>query len=214
MKPGKIFLLVGNKIYPFVALPVLIWFWIRSGGLGFMCFVLGLPLLFGYIVPGIGTNVIKMWRFKDRWTVGNFFIHHGFIYAATMGSVMLIAFVPPASHDWWGWLANMARGAGLLGFTGWVHDLIGVREGMMEVYNEEWKRGEPAEVIVAQYAPLCFSLLGACYAGFISLGYQTVVLDQNPASLWWLFPLGLLSMSAVTTLPFLGWIRNLSLHRV
>ena len=208
MSFSKTFLFVGNKVLPFVGLPILIWLWVREGGIAFMALVLGLPFLFGYIVPGIGTNILKMWRFHDSWTVGNFFIHHGFIYAATMGTVMYFAFLTPARNDWLTLLGNMARGAGILGFVGWTHDLIAIREGLMEVHNEPWKRGAPAEVVAAQYAPLCFSLLGAVYAGMVTLGYQTMVLGQNPANLWWLLPLGLIVMSAAISLPFLAWIKK------
>jgi hypothetical protein len=212
MTPSKLFLLFSNKILPFLALPFLLWYWTRLGGALFALLVLGLPLLFGYLAPDIGTNLLKMWRFRDSWTVGNYFIHHGFIYAATFGLVILVAFVPPARDDWPTLLLNMARGAGLLGFVGWTHDTIAIREGVMEVYNDAWKRGAPAEVIAAQYAPLCFALLGAAYAGTVSLGYQTLVLDKNPSSLWWLFPLGLTLMSAAISLPFIKWIKQVVLR--
>ncbi len=208
MNSSKTFLFVGNKILPFVALPILIWFWNRVGGIAFTILVLGLPFVFGYLVPGIGTNVLKMWRFRDSWVIGNYFIHHGFIYASTMGLVMCFAFFTPANNDWLTLLGNMARGAGILGFVLWTHDLIAIREGMMEVYNEPWKRGAPPEVIVAQYAPLCSSLLGASYASIVTLGYQTIALDKNINSLWWLFPLGLAVMSATISLPFLPWIKE------
>jgi hypothetical protein len=208
MNMGKIFLIVGNKIFPFIALPFLAWFWVQEGGLAFMFLVLGLPLLFGYIAPGIGTNYLKMWRFHDSWTIGHYFIHHGFIYAATFGCVMYFAFFRPASNDWLTLVGNMARAAGILGFVGWTHDMIAIREGTMEVYNEPWKLGAPAEVIAAQYAPLCFSLLGAVYGCVVTLGYQNLVLDKNINSLWWLFPLGLALMSLIITVPFLGWIKQ------
>ena len=173
-----------------------------------MSLTLGLPFVFGYLAPGIGTNLLKMWRFRDSWVIGNYFIHHGFIYAATLGAVLFIAFVPPVQNDGWTLLGNMARGAGILGFVGWTHDLISIREGLMEVYNEPWKRGAPAEVIAAQYAPLCFALLGAVYAGVVTFGYQALVLDNNLTSLWWLFPLGLTLMTAAISLPFLPWIKE------
>lgn len=205
----KLFLTFGNKIWPFIGLPLLTWFWAESGGPAFAALVLGLPLLFGYVFPGIGTNLLKMWRFRDSWVVGRFFIHHGFIYAATMGTVMYFAFIPPSgSGDWLTLLGNMARCAGILGFVGWTHDLVAIRAGLMEVYNQEWRRGEPPEVIAAQYAPLSFSLLGVCYAALVTFGYQTIVLGGNLASLSWLLPLGVLIMSAAVSLPFLPWIRE------
>lgn len=208
MTLSKLSLFFGNKVYPFLSLPVLAYLWNQAGGTGFAVFALGLPFLFGYIAPGIGTNFLKMWRFRDTWTVGNYYIHHGFIYAATMGTVLYIAFLPPAQNDLQTLLGNMLRCAGILGFVGWAHDTIAIREGQMEVYNLPWKQGQPAEVVAAQYAPLCFFLLGACYAATVTLGYQTLVLNGNPASLWWLFPLGLTLMSAAISLPFLPWIRQ------
>ena len=128
---------------------------------------------------------------------------------STMGFVMYIAFFPPANHDLLTFLGNMARCAGILGFVLWTHDLIAMREGMLEVYSEPWKRGATPEVVAAQYAPLCFSLLGASYAGIVSFGYQTLVLDKNINSLWWLFPLGLTVMSVAISLPFLPWIKEI-----
>lgn len=208
MNLSKVFLFVGNKIFPFLALPILVWFWHRVGGIAFALLVLGLPFLFGYIAPGIGTNILKMWRFRDSWTMGNYFIHHGFIYASTLGLVMALAFFPTANRDWLTFFGNMLRGAAILGFVGWTHDLLAIREGLMEVYNEPWKRGAEPEVIVSQYAPLCFSLLGAVYAGIVTIGYKTIVLDQNVYSLWWLFPLGLTVMSAAISLPFITWIKE------
>ena len=205
---AKLFHFISNKIFPFLALPFLIPLWTRVGGREFAILVLGLPFLFGYIAPGIGTNYLKMWRFRGSMTIGNYYVHHGFIYAAMFGTLLYIAFIPPESGNWLTLLGNMARAAGLLGFVGWRHDISAIREGEMEVYNDAWKRGEAPEVIATQYAPLCFSLLGAGYAGMISLGYQTVAIDRNAASLWWLFPLGLLVMFAAISLPFRPWIQE------
>ena len=189
-------------------LPFLIWYWVRMGGVAFALLVLGLPFLFGYMAPGVGTNVLKMWRFRGSWMLGNYYIHHGFIYASTLGTALCIVFFKPAAHDWLTVLGNMARGAGVMGFVGWTHDLLAIREGEMEVYNEPWKHGAAPEVIASQYAPICFSLLGASYAGMITLGYQTLMLNNDLNSLWWLFLLGLMLMSAAISLPFLPWIKE------
>jgi hypothetical protein len=210
---AKLFLFISNKIFPFLALPILVWLWMQVGGTIFTAFVLGLPFLFGYIAPGIGTNYLKMWRFRGSFVIGKYYAHHGFIYASMLGLAAYIAFIPPSHNDWLTLLGNLARSAGLIGFIGWAHDTLAVREGEMEVYNEAWKRGAPPEVITAQYAPLCFSLLGACYAGVITLGYQTLVLDKNINSLWWLFPLGLTVMSAAISLPFIPWIKEVLLQK-
>jgi len=205
---SKFFLFFVNKVFPFLALPILFYLWNHVGGNVFTILVLGLPFLFGYIAPGIGTNILKMWRFRDTWTMGNYYIHHGFIYAATMGFILYFAFIPPVQNSWQIWIGNIVRCAGILGFVGWLHDTIAIREGRMEVYNKQWKQGFAAEVIAAQYAPLCFSMLGACYAGIVTLGYRSLVLEKNINSLWWLFPIGLALMSTAISLPFLLWIRE------
>jgi len=111
----KTILFLSNKAFPIIGFPILLWLWYQKEGTAFAILVMGLPFVFGYVVPGIGTNVLKMWRFRDRWVIGNYFIHHGFIYASTMGLVMLLAFFPPSGNEALPFLGNMARAAVLLG---------------------------------------------------------------------------------------------------
>lgn len=204
LKPAKVFLFIYNYIYPFIGFPLLLWLWARDGNLAFAALTMGLPLVFGYLIPGIGTNILKMWRFCGPWVIGNYFIHHGFIYASTMGLGLYLAFFPANHLDAWNILGNMVRTAGLVGFVGWGHDILAVREGVIEIYNGPWKRGASPETIVSHSTPLCYALLGASYAGIATLGYQVLVTQQgNIGNLWWLFPLGLVLMTVVSSVPYL-----------
>ena len=204
MKPARIFLFLYDYVYPFIGLPVLSWLWLRNYSPAFAVLAMGLPFVFGYLVPGIGTNYLKMWRFYGPWVVGNYFIHHGFIYSSAMGLGLYIAFLPSQTLDGWNILGNMARTACVIGFVGWVHDLIAARQGVVEIFNLPWKRGASPEAIVSYSTPLCYALLGITYAGIASFGYQILVVQTgNVQQLWWIFLLGLILMTVFTAVPYL-----------
>ena len=65
--------------------------WSRNGT--FALFVMLLPLFYGYVVPGIATNILHKWRFKGAWVVGHYYVHHGFLYAANMSPLLLLSFL-------------------------------------------------------------------------------------------------------------------------
>jgi len=204
MNPEKIYLFLYTKVFALVGFPIMAWLWYQKYGAAFAALVMGLPLLFGYIAPGIGTNILKMWGFRDSWVVGKYFIHHGFIYASGFSLALYLGFIPTQKGSVWAIVANIACVTGIIGFAGWWHDLIAIRQGMMEVYNKAWKRGAEPEVIVTQYAPLCFALIGMVYTGMAFLGYETIVRQGNLNALWWLFPLGLALLTLVTAAPLLN----------
>ncbi len=203
MNPEKTFLFLYGKVYPFIGFPLMTWLWYRSSGAAFAGLVMGLPLLFGYIIPGIGTNILKKWRFRGSWVVGNYYIHHGFVYSSAMSLALYIGFVPDPAASVWAALANIIRTACIIGFVGWWHDLISIRQGAHEVYNSAWRQGAAPEVIVTQYAPLCFSLIGAAYGMIAGWGYNALVLQGNVNALWWLIPVGLVLMALATMSPLL-----------
>ena len=41
---------------------------------------LSMPVLFAYVIPGLGTNWLKLWEIHPRWRVGRFRPHHGFVF--------------------------------------------------------------------------------------------------------------------------------------
>ena len=38
-------------------------------------------------------NILHKWRFKGAWLAGNYYIHHGFLYAAKMSPLLLVNFL-------------------------------------------------------------------------------------------------------------------------
>lgn len=200
----KALLFLCNYVFPFVGFPFFLWLWTRSGSLAFAGLVMGLPLVFGYLIPGIATNVLKLWRFRGPLVVGNFFVHQGFVYAATFGMELYVGFFPATQMNLWAFMGNILRTAAMTVVIGWTHDLLAVREGVIEIYNGPWKRGAGPEAIVSHAAPLCYALLGGIYGAVATLGYQLLVVQQgNSAILWWLFPLGLVLMALASSVPYL-----------
>ncbi len=198
---ARIFLFIYNYVYPPLGFPLMWWLWARREGHAMAALVLGVPLVYGYVIPGIGTNVLKKWRFKGHFLAGRFFLHHGFIYSSTMALALYVAMYP-AGKTVVDLVFVVLRCAACVGFVAWWHDTLAVRHGLVEVYNGPWLRGAAPETIVTHYAPLCFSLLGASYGLVGELGRRW---HATEAMLFYgLFPAGFLLLSAATVLPYLA----------
>ena len=84
---SKIFLFESKYVFPFIGFPVFLWLWVRDGSPAFAALVMGLPLIFGYVIPGIGTNVLKLWRFNGPWLMADIF------------SIMALSTLPPLAWN-------------------------------------------------------------------------------------------------------------------
>lgn len=165
---------------PWLMIPAVAWGCLSwSGDALFTAYVLGLPCVYGYVGPGIATHLLKKWRFTGAGVVGAYYWHHGFLYAANMSPWFVLSCVGlPLSP--WGGLAVvrvLVTTALLHGFVHWVHDLLLVRHGMVQIFNRPAREGRSPEEIVTHYAPLCFSLIGLCYAASACLAFQVFVVQ-------------------------------------
>jgi hypothetical protein len=190
---------------PLVAAMYVIWAaWSRNSI--FALYVILLPLLYGYLVPGIATNLMNKWRFKGPWVVGRFYAHHGFMYAANMAPLLFIAFLgTPRDALSAGSIARILICTGALhGFVLWIHDILIVRHGMVEIYNRPSAEGRSPEEIVTHYAPGCFFLIGLCYAAAALLAFQVFVVQHEitVGSISWTFLAGTGLLIAVPSLGY------------
>ena len=128
------------------------------------------------------------------------------MYSANLSSLLFIAFLgtnrEPLS------LATVFRvllctGA-LHGFVAWMHDILIVRHGMVEIYNRPAAEGRSPEEIVTHYAPLCFFLLGLTYAAGALLAFEAFVVHQktNVASIVWVSLAGVVLMFSLPSLAY------------
>jgi hypothetical protein len=126
-------------------------------------YLLVAPLLYGYIVPGIGTNVMKKWKFHGPFKLGNFYAHHGFKYSANMNLWFFIATYGLNFFSNLSWekilITSIANGA-IHGFFIWIHDTLSIKFGKIELTNILKKPGMSAEAQAFSFAPATFFALG------------------------------------------------------
>jgi hypothetical protein len=149
---------------PLTALMVYLWY-IRTHNWAFTLYVIILPLVFGYVVPGIGTNILKLWAFKWRFMrVGNYFIHHGFMYAPYFAISLYFCFGNYEQFSLVQAATIVISNAFLQCFLTTWHDYWGVKSGMIEIYNKPFKEGKSAAEIILDYGPVAYAMFGATYA--------------------------------------------------
>jgi hypothetical protein len=185
---------------PLTAAMYLLWE-ARTGSAAFAAYTLLLGLAFGYVVPGIGTNLLGLWRFSGPLRVGNFFLHHGFMYAPYLSLTLFVT--------WGEWGAagpvqaatTVASTALAQGLVSSLHDIAGIRAGAIEIFSARAEAGRSPEAVVLEYGPVGFGLLGAAYAASCLLARGEVVAGASPGRFALLVSGGVLLMG-LTGLPY------------
>jgi hypothetical protein len=205
----------GFEIYQYVApallTPLSFWLWWRAygGDLRLTLMAWLVPIVYAYIVPGVGTNVLKVWEFDTRLRLGRFRPHHGFVFGSTTAALAWLSH-PGRAHDLSGMVLTGLLFATVLGVCNIAYDIKAVRSGMLKVYNQPWAEGRSARHIVMDYAPWFFAGFGAVYGAGLAAAERLAGggrLDWSTFA--WLFPavLGLCML-----VPVLGYRRQ-SLRR-
>lgn len=163
---------------PVALLPLAYLLWLRHfAGDHLMAFAaVQPPVLFAYVIPGIGTNVLHLWEVRGRWRLGRFRPHHGFVFGSAASLMALVALpdVAPGAGLW-----QLARTAFVLGsvfaFWNWLYDTYAVKAGFLVVYNRQHFENAGAEAIATDYAPVFFGFFGAAYGVALELLRHHVV---------------------------------------
>ena len=173
----------------------------RTGSPAFAAYTLLLGLAFGYVVPGIGTNLLGLWRFSGPLRVGNFFLHHGFMYAPWLSLTLYVT--------WGEWgapgparaLTVLASAALAQGLVSSLHDVAGLKAGAIEIFTARAAAGRSPEAIVLEYGPIGFGLFGAAYALSCLLARGELLAGPGPGRFALLVGGGVLMMG-LTGLPY------------
>lgn len=161
-------------VFPVVGFPLLVWAWLRVAGGDWrvVALVLGVPVVFGYLMPGLSTRVARRWRFTGGWRIGGTYVHHGFVYASKMAFVLLLALHDPAAAATWpGAFAVVLLVGGATAFGGWWHDVHAIRAGKIVLSGSEGDLCR-AEAALASFAPPCYFSIGATYAAASLLAWR------------------------------------------
>lgn len=125
-----------------------------------------MPVLWAYIVPGIGTNVLKVWEFDTRLRLGRFRPHHGFVFGSATAMLAWLVHAGRADD-----LLAVARNAlvmsSVLGFWNLLYEVQLLQAGILRVYNQPWAEGKSEAVVALDYAPWFFGGFGAVYGAGI-----------------------------------------------
>lgn len=173
----------------------------RTGSPAFAAYTLALGLAFGYLVPGVGTNLLGLWRFSGPLRVGNYFLHHGFMYAPWLSLTLYVT--------WGEWgpgglvqaATTVASAALAQGLVSSLHDIAGIKAGSIEIFTDRALAGRSPEAVVMEYGPIGFGLFGAAYAASCLFAREEVVAGASPGRFALLVSGGVLLMG-LTGLPY------------
>ncbi len=179
------------SIYPYLApvvlLPASYWLWMtRLGGRHDLTLLaLSVPIVFAYVIPGIGTNVLNLWEFHTRLRWGKFRPHHGFVFgSATSLLACWVVSAPADPASPLGALHAAFTLGSVLGFWNLLYDIAAIRTGIVVVHNRPHAEGLGPEAIAMDYAPVIFGTFGACYGAFLYACQNPLLADRK--DLYWL----------------------------
>jgi hypothetical protein len=191
---SKRYLELYQYIAPAILAPLSFWLWWRTyhadPWLTLMAWLT--PIVFAYVVPGIGTNVLKVWEFDTRLRLGRFRPHHGFVFGSATATIAWLCHTGPA-QDGFDVLRTAFVLASVLGFWNLLYDIRALEAGILRVYNQPWADGRGPEAIAIDYAPWFFAGFGAVYGAAISVAELLAIPNGLGATDFaWLFPLTLI----------------------
>ena len=93
--PRRRFFSVYQYVVPLTLFPLSYWLWLQrfDGRHALTGLALSVPVVFGYVVPALGTNWLGLWEINTRLRLGRFRPHHGFVFG-TGSSLLALACLP------------------------------------------------------------------------------------------------------------------------
>jgi hypothetical protein len=180
----------GFEIYQYLAPAVLtplgafLWWRHYDGNAALAALAVLVPIAHAYIVPAIGTNVLRVWEFDTRLRLGRFRPHHGFVFGSATALLVLPVIGSPTAYPTTVDIFKCGLLAGLvLGAVNWLYDAAAIHAGILRVYNQPWADGRGAPAIAGDYALWFFGGFGLIHAAGLKLaeGYLLAAPDALAA---------------------------------
>lgn len=195
-------------VYPFPACWFFYTYWSEKVNSDFGLYMILVPVLYGYIMPGIAVNIMKKWKFYTPFRLGNYYAHHGFKISSGMNTWFFIASygldIGNLSETSAFITLPIAAGA-IQGFFTWLNDTHLIKAGKLDLFNNLVNEKMSAEEKAFTYAPLCFFVLGSTFAIAAVFGYNHF--QYNDASLVkaTLYGFAFVAFSTSMAFNFLEW---------
>ena len=125
----KKFFSLYQYIVPGLFFPLGYYFWLEryQGDHALVILTLSLPVVFAYVIPGIGTNFFYLWEFNTRLRVGKFRPHHGFVFGTATSLFALMCFQGfPTETNVMSLLRSGFIVGTILAFWNWIYDIYAV----------------------------------------------------------------------------------------
>jgi len=156
---------IYQYLAPAVLTPLAYWLWLdhANGNHRAALFMVAIPVLFAYIVPGVGTNVLRVWEINTRLRLGRFRPHHGFVFGS---ATACIAWLTAPALNGEGLLDALRAGlllGSVLAFWNWLYDVFALRAGFLCVYTRSYAEHRGPDAIAMDYAPPIFGCFGFGY---------------------------------------------------
>jgi hypothetical protein len=139
-----------------------------------------IPIVWAYVVPAVGTNVLKVWEFNVAWKLGNFRPHHGFVFGSATSTLTWLVHGAPVNT-----LGAVPKFGlivcSLLAFWNLLYEIKALRIGLLRVYNQPWAEKRDVEAIALDYSPWFFGGFGFAYGSSLA-GLEYWVSKGGPAS--------------------------------
>ena len=197
--------------YQYVAPAVLtplsfaLWWWTYDRDIWLTLIAWLIPVLYAYIVPGVGTNILKVWEFDTRIRLGRFRPHHGFVFGSATATIAWVSHAGTAD-DIGDIVRNSLVFASVLGFCNILYDVKALDSGILRVYNQPWADGKDSAAIAMDYGPWFFAGFGLVYGAGVGVAeYLAETGELDGFSFAWLFPLILI---AAIAFPVWGYRRR------
>jgi hypothetical protein len=168
---NKNFFTLYQYIGPIILTPLSFWLWWHSyqGDIKRTLIAWLIPILYSYIVPAIGTNVLKVWEFNTRYKLGNFRPHHGFVFGSATAMIAWLIHPIVASTLFLVFQTGIIF-ASTLGLINIVYDIKAIKDGILIVYNQPYADKKTEEAIVMDYALWFFGVFGLIYG--VGVGFS------------------------------------------
>jgi hypothetical protein len=197
------------SLYQYVApatlFPASYYLWLRrlDQDHSLVLFTLAMPVLYAYVIPGIGTNCLKLWEIHTRWRLGRFRPHHGFVFgtAASLLALLCVEEAPARLSPFSIFRAALITGS-VFAFWNWLYDISAIRAGFISVYNRPYSQKLGPEAIVTDYAPVLFGSFGAWYGAALHVGHYYLLHLGRSDLFWVLFLAGNLGALIVPVAAF------------
>lgn len=174
---------------PIGLFPVTYWLWLQRchGDHHLVWAALAMPVLFAYLIPGIGTNYLHLWEFNTSMRLGKFRPHHGFVFGTATSLFALMLPSPPADASA---ILEAARAGlilgSLLGFWNWLYDIHAIRVDFIRVYTPIARTSAGPEAVATDYAPVLFGVFGFIYGIALTMNHYILVVYDLRNIYWWL----------------------------